>query len=549
MIKPQKPPDEEQRLNALQEYQILATPSEQAYDDITFLASQICETPIAAISLIDSDRQWFKSKVGLDVDETPRDIAFCAHAILDKTKLLVVEDAQQDERFRDNPLVTDKPHIRFYAGAPLVTPGGHPLGTLCVIDSKARALSPAQKHALQILSREVVSLMELRKALRELDLTRRQQLELKDRFLSHVSHELRSPLTVMMQFVSIMLDGLAGEMTPEQKEYLEIVHENALQLHKMIEDLFEITRMQSGKLSVEKRAMDLGELVENVVDSRQLNAREAGVRLDCRLGNALPCAYVDPYRITQVVTNLVENAIKFTPETGSIRINVDRDPDDARMLRVSVADSGCGIDPEDFRRIFERLYQIQNCKESTRKGLGLGLSICHDLVTRHGGKIWVESEIGLGTTFHFTLPEFSVDEWVARFVASLDMGGRELALVRVVLSKNIQNESEGTGPSLIRKARSILEENILNEHLVIPPTICDGGDHALFILGAVESNRHDELTLKVQSLLKNHVGMTGDTFAVETSSELIPIPKGDSESRKVAASLLRLIEDTASCVQ
>jgi signal transduction histidine kinase len=549
MIKPQKPPDEEQRLDVLQEYQILATPSEQSYDDITFLASQICETPIAAISLIDCDRQWFKSKVGLEADETSRDIAFCAHAILDKNQLLVVQDAQQDERFRDNPLVTGKPYFRFYAGAPLVTPGGYPLGTLCVIDSKTKELSPGQKHALEILSREVVSLMELRKALRELDRTRRQQLELKDKFLSHVSHELRSPLTVILQFVTIILDGLAGEMTPEQKEYLEIVHENALQLHKMIEDLFEITRMQSGKLSLEKRATDLGELVENVVDSRQLNAREAGVRLDYRLGDALPSGYADPPRITQVVSNLVDNAIKFTPEAGSIRINVDRDPNVGQMLRVSVSDSGCGIDPEDFRRIFERLYQIHNCKETTRKGLGLGLSICHDLVTRHGGKIWVESGIGRGTTFHFTIPEIALDKWMAQFVASLDMEGKELALVRVVLVDNAKDKNEETEPSLIRQARTILDKHLLNGHLVIPPSSCGVGDRALFVLGAVESKHPDELTLKVQGLLKNHLEITDDNFEFETYSNVVSTPKGEEESLKAAASLLRLTKETTPCIQ
>jgi signal transduction histidine kinase len=549
MINPQKPPDEEQRLDILQEYQILATPSEQSYDDITFLASQICETPIAAISLVDSDRQWFKSKVGLEADETSRDIAFCAHAILDKTQLLVVQDAQQDERFRGNPLVTGNPHIRFYAGAPLVTPGGYPLGTLCVIDSKARELSPGQKHALEILSREVVSLMELRKALRELDRTRRQQLELKDQFLSHVSHELRSPLTVILQFVTIILDGLAGGMTPEQKEYLEIMHENALQLHKMIEDLFEITRMQSGKLSLEKRATDLAELVEKVVDSRQLNAREAGIQLNCRLGNALPYVYADPPRITQVVTNLVDNAIKFTPEAGNIHIGVDRDPDLGRMLRVSVSDSGCGIDPEDFRRIFERLYQIQKCKESARKGLGLGLSICHDLVTRHAGKIWVESKVGQGTTFHFTLPEITVDKWMAQFVASLDLEGKELALARIVLFGGAKDKNEEMESNLIRQARTILDKHLVNEYLVIPPSSCSVGDRALFVLGAVESNNPDELTLKVQSQLKNHLEITDGNFEFETYSNIVSIPKGEAESLKVAASLLRLTKETTPCIR
>ncbi len=549
MIKPPKPPDEGRRLDALQDYQILDTLPEQAYDDITFLASQICGTPIAAISLVDSERQWFKSKVGLDAEETPRDIAFCAHAILDKTQPLVVEDAERDERFRDNPLVTGEPHIRFYAGAPLVTPGGHAVGTLCVIDRKAGQLSPDRRHALEILSREVVSLMELRRALRELDRTRRQQLELKDRFLSHVSHELRSPLTVMLQFITIMLDGLTGELTPDQKEYLEIVHGNALQLRKMIHDLVEITRMQSGKLSVVRQAADVGELVENVVDSLQLKAREADIRLSCRLSDALPSAYVDRARITQVVTNLVENAIKFTPEAGNICVRVVRDPDAAGMLRVSVSDSGCGIESDDCQRIFEHLYQVEKDRENARKGLGLGLSICHDLVTRHGGNIWVESEIGQGTTFCFTIPEISVDEWVTQFVASLDMAGKELALVRVMLNESVQDKNEGTAPSLIRQARTVLDKRLVNEHLVLPPNSRGGGDRALFVLGPVDSNRHDELTLRVRSILENHAGLTDGNVEVETSRHLTPTPQADSEPGKTAAHVLRLIEEAAPCAQ
>jgi diguanylate cyclase (GGDEF)-like protein len=165
-------PDEPARLAALHNLAILDTMPEQGFDDITLLAAHICEVPIALVSLVDSARQWFKSRHGLDAVETPRDIAFCAHAILQPNQIFVVPDATQDPRFADNPLVTGDPSIRFYAGAPLVMPDGHALGTLCVIDRQWREISTAQKTALAALGRQVVAQLLLREALKELDLYR-----------------------------------------------------------------------------------------------------------------------------------------------------------------------------------------------------------------------------------------------------------------------------------------------------------------------------------------------------------------------------------------
>ena len=156
------PPDESARLQALSEYDVLDTLPELEFDDLTLLASHVCQTPIALISLIDPERQWFKSKVGVEVNETPRDIAFCAHAILEQ-KTFVVGDAASDPRFADNPLVTKDPHIRFYAGAPLVTKEGHALGTLCVIDRVSRDFDQKAQDALQALARQVMAQLELRR--------------------------------------------------------------------------------------------------------------------------------------------------------------------------------------------------------------------------------------------------------------------------------------------------------------------------------------------------------------------------------------------------
>lgn len=159
-----KPANEEARLVALDKYAILDTNPEQAFDDLTLLASFVCKTPIALISLIDEDRQWFKSRVGMKATETSRDIAFCSTAIT-QPDVFVVPDALADERFRDNPLVVSDPHIRFYAGAPLINEDGYALGTLCVVDRAPRELAPEQREALKALSRLVLAQLEFRRNL------------------------------------------------------------------------------------------------------------------------------------------------------------------------------------------------------------------------------------------------------------------------------------------------------------------------------------------------------------------------------------------------
>lgn len=170
MFRPAYPADEAARQATLDAYRILDTPREAAYDDLVEIAAAICDVPMAVVTLIDRDRQWFKAAHGLEGSETSRDVAFCAHAILDPRETTVVRDAREDARFSNNPLVTGAPSIRFYAGAPLLAANGQPLGTVCVVDNQPRELAPAQRRALEALSRQASRLMELHRVSRELRL-------------------------------------------------------------------------------------------------------------------------------------------------------------------------------------------------------------------------------------------------------------------------------------------------------------------------------------------------------------------------------------------
>lgn len=250
------------------------------------------------------------------------------------------------------------------------------------------------------LARGIAHAVERQRMLRELEATRREQLALKDRVLSHVSHELRAPLHAIGGVIALLTEGIAGEITRSQQEYLELAQQNVEQLARMIRDLLDATRAETGNLVIVPAVVDVAEIVADTIRSIRPVARAKQVTLEVDVPSSL-AAFADAQRVRQVVTNLVDNALKFTPADGSVRVVAEAD-EDGTTVKVSVVDSGCGIAPEAIDRIFERLHQESAGR--MERGLGLGLFISRALVEGQGGRIWAESRPGGGSVFSFTLP-------------------------------------------------------------------------------------------------------------------------------------------------
>ncbi|NNG00447.1 MAG: response regulator [Desulfobacteraceae bacterium] len=261
---------------------------------------------------------------------------------------------------------------------------------------------------------------EHKRMIAELEQTRQQELQMKDVFLSKVSHELRSPLSVIHQFTTLLLDGISGTVNGDQQDHLNIIFRNVKELTAMIDDLlqvarseindiFKVSRHNPENVRVVSERVILPELVGETLSMLRTIAAKNDVQLAADSPENLPAAHADPQRIRQVLNNLINNGIKYAPENSTVNIHSRIDPEDPGFIRVSVSDSGNGISAPDREKIFEYLYQSDTAIDDSRKGLGIGLYICREIVERHGGRIWVDSNSSTGSTFCFTIPVFSLE--------------------------------------------------------------------------------------------------------------------------------------------
>jgi signal transduction histidine kinase len=230
---------------------------------------------------------------------------------------------------------------------------------------------------------------------------------LRANFVSMVSHELRTPLNSVQGFIDLLLRGHMGRLTEDQQEYLGYARESVQLLLSTVEDILFITRADSGQFEIDQQKVRADLVVEQVLQSVQAQARKAEIILSSAVVHPAPLIYADPQRVIQVLRNLVGNALKFTPPGGSVLVRTLPDPDDPRMARFSVADTGFGIAPEDQPHVFEHFYQAHHAMQSRVGGYGLGLTIAQLIVEQHGGRIWFDSTARKGTTFYFTVPLYT----------------------------------------------------------------------------------------------------------------------------------------------
>lgn len=397
------PKNELDRLAALKRYNILDTLPEHVFDDATKLVSYICNVPIAHISFIDENRQWFKSEIGIGVSEVPREISFCRYTIIE-SEMVEINDTHLSERFKNDPNVIDGFKIRFYAGIPLTTPDGYNIGTICALDHISKELNDSQRNALSIIAKHIINQLELSSKNIELNDQRKiaeRAVLAKDSFLANMSHEIRTPLNAIIGFTDLLSQTILDKVQRDYINNVQIAEENLL---LVINDILDLSKIESGNLIIDAHPFNLKNTLKHVYDLLKVKV-PAAVEFNLFLDAEMPEMVIgDQGRLNQILVNLTGNALKFTEE-GDVTVSVKKvaETDDDYSLRFSVKDTGIGIPEQKLKTIFERFTQAE--ESTTRKfgGTGLGLNIVKQLIELQKAQIQVKSKEGRGSEFFFTL--------------------------------------------------------------------------------------------------------------------------------------------------
>ena len=399
MIVAKKPSNEEARLIALNNLKILDTTNETHYDTITELASYICGTKSSVISLVDQNRQWFKSKVGIAACETKRDVSFCAHAINTPDRLMEVTDATLDERFHDNPLVTHATDpIVFYAGMPLIGSDGLALGTLCVLHDKPKKLKKKQKQALKNLALQVGELLKLRALNNELALSRKHLKRhndlLKD-FAGTVSHDMKMPLANLIVTSDLLSKKYDALLDSSGKKYLKYLKQSSLSLSDYISNILSHYEASSYNLD-DRLEFHLNDLLEEITDLLDVNHN-----CEIHLPDENLLMYCNKTALEQIFINLLVNSIKYNDKDQTI-IEITAEVLNGKYT-FEVKDNGRGIPADKLETVFKLFKTSGEPDRNGKKGHGIGLTTVKQLVEDLDGAIKVSSQEKVGTIFTFTI--------------------------------------------------------------------------------------------------------------------------------------------------
>ncbi|QJP35511.1 GAF domain-containing sensor histidine kinase [Nonlabens sp. Ci31] len=393
MITPPIPDNELQRQAAVEKYRLLDTMPEESYDNITSIISTICDAPISLITLVDKNRNFIKSRNGLDISESPRDTSFCGHAIAGNDDIMIVPDAREDERFKGNSLVNDFKLI-FYAGASLIDKNGYKLGTLCVYDHKPRTLTEKQKGALKAMAKQVMSLFEERFQTFELQKLKEQvdvrNQELKD-FAGIVSHDLKSPLSNIIMIAELLQKG-EKNLSKQSDEYLGYLKESSNSMSRYIDGMLQFYRSEE-LVSEDYDEVSYVDLIEEVVAMTVVD-ESVEVRYTPEKETSL---ITNEIALQQILINLISNAVKYSDK--------DHTKIDIKLIthqeeyEISVRDNGSGIAPENIDSVFKLFYVAAKQDRNGKQGTGIGLATVARLLEHMDGHITVESQLGEWTEF------------------------------------------------------------------------------------------------------------------------------------------------------
>lgn len=404
------------RLKAVRRYEILGTPPEAAFDRVTRLASDIFDTPVALLNIATGRRSlWCKSAAGWDCAGTHIQTPPCEY-VMNQHDLTVVEDITTDDRFASCSLAANAPNVRFYAGAPLHTPDGVCIGTLCVLAPNPRSFAETDADRLHLLADLALDLLEKRvhsgtthssSAKGHTDCpssgySLKEQAHkfttLKESVLTNMSHEVRTPLTAMIGFAEILTEELDGPMA----EQAAVIYRCGKRLHRTLDSMMQLSKLEGGVYTLNSRYIDLCKVVHNAVESLNESARAQGVHVAIEIPSAPVCAYADSEAVARVVTNILDNAIKFTPDNGRVWVRVHTKGFSGACIEVE--DTGVGISESAISTVFSAFKQESEGISRMYEGIGLGLTIVRGLVEMMKGVVRIESEKGIGTDVAVHLP-------------------------------------------------------------------------------------------------------------------------------------------------